>query len=151
LALPGNSGSDGLDLPFLRLISKKSNFNPYDCRTHMAAPALKRIPTQANSIDEVVDRLSAIVQWASESNSRTGYFAALYRKVTLSVREGIHKGLFEDPVRMARFDVVFANRYLDAFDAFRAGNPTSSCWKLAFQSTADYWPIVLQTFLLPSR
>src|SRR5687767_7533911 len=110
--------------------------------------ALQRAAVQANTIDEVIARLSSIIEWASENNSRLGYFPALYRKVTLSVRDGIRNGAFDDPVRMERFDVVFANRYLDAFDAFRAGKPTSACWNLAFRSASEFWPIVLQHLLL---
>ena len=100
------------------------------------------------SIDEVVEQLSAIVRWASDNNSRLGYFPALYRKVTLKVRDGIHDGMFDDAQRMERFDVSFANRYLEAFMAFRAGGTTSSCWQIAFQSTTEFWPIVLQHLLL---
>ena len=100
------------------------------------------------SIDEVVDQLSAIVRWASDNNSRLGYFPALYRKVTLKVRDGMRDGMFDDAERMERFDVSFANRYLEAFMAFRAGGTTSSCWQIAFRSTAEFWPIVLQHLLL---
>src|SRR5262245_7464543 len=100
------------------------------------------------SIDEVVDRLTSIIRWASDNNSRLGYFPALYRKVTIAVRDGIRRGVYDDAQRMERFDVAFANRYLDAFAAFRSGASLSSSWRLAFDSAADFWPIVLQHLLL---
>ena len=45
---------------------------------------------KANSIDEVIFFLDKIIL-ESESNSDTiGYFSALYRKVTIKVKEGIN-------------------------------------------------------------
>lgn len=77
-----------------------------------------------------------------------GYFPALYRRVTVKVREGIAEGLFDDGPRMERFDVRFANRYLQAFDARQGGGEPSECWRFAFRAADDYWPIVLQHLLL---
>jgi hypothetical protein len=114
----------------------------------MTRSAPKRISPYANTIDEVVDGLSAIIGWASDHNSRLGYFPAVYRKVTLKVRDGIQNGIFDDAERMERFDVIFANRYLEALEAFRAGRSTCLCWLLAFQSATEFWPIVLQHLLL---
>jgi hypothetical protein len=114
----------------------------------MMAPVFKSSSKPAATIDEVIDRLSAIIQWASDNQSRMGYFPALYRKVTISVRNGIRNGLFDDAERMERLDVIFANRYLDAFEAFRADQPITFSWSLACQSAGDYWPIVLQHLLL---
>lgn len=45
------------------------------------------ISTPATSIDEVIAQLSAIVEWSKQNNSRMGYFAALYRKVTIQVKK----------------------------------------------------------------
>jgi hypothetical protein len=114
------------------------------------APAAlaNKLSKKAHSIDEVVDRLSEIIGWALNASSRLGYFAALYRKVTVSVREGIRRGSFDDGVRMERFDVIFANRYLDALHTYSSGGRPSPSWQLAFESAADFWPIVLQHLLL---
>ena len=104
--------------------------------------------TAAVTIDEVIDRLDGIIAQAREENSRVGYFPALYRKVTLEVKRGIADGAFDDGPRMERLDVVFANRYLDAYDAYRRGEPTTLSWKLALDTTSHRWPIVLQHLLL---
>ena len=69
---------------------------------------------QARSIEEIIDRLSGIVTETKAENSPLGYFAALYRKVTLQVKSDIDDGRFEDNARMERLDVIFANRYLAA-------------------------------------
>ena len=102
----------------------------------------------AGSIDEVIDHLSTVIDWARDTPSRLGYFAALYRKVTVQVREGIRSGYFDDGPRMERFDVNFANRYLQALIDLRDAGEPSRVWSYAFDSTDHYWPIVLQHLLL---
>ena len=102
----------------------------------------------ARTIDEVITRLDGIVERSRREKSRLGYFAALYRGVTLRVAEGVGSGRFEDTGRMARLGVIFANRYLDALDRHRRGQRTSRCWDAAFRA-ADRWPpIGLQHLLL---
>ena len=44
------------------------------------------------SIDEVILRLDEIIDWAQKNNSRLGYFAALYKRMTLGVKSGIVQG-----------------------------------------------------------
>src|SRR5687767_823525 len=100
------------------------------------------------TIDEVLVELDQIVLRARQDRSRLGYFATLYRNVTIKVKEGIAAGLFEDGARMEQFDVVFANRYLSAFNSFRVGQPTSTCWIVAFESAAKWRPIILQHLLV---
>ncbi len=98
-------------------------------------------------VDRVIDRLGEVVAWAKAEPSRCGYFAALYRKVTVAVRDGILAGQFDDGERMARLDAVFANRYLDAFDAWRSGGQPTRSWQLSFEKTASWRPIVVQQLL----
>ena len=103
---------------------------------------------QANSIEEVIDELDRIIDWSIKENSRQGYFAALYRKVTLKVKEGIEQGEFEDAPRMQRFDVIFANRYLKAFEQYQNGEPTTTSWLVTFDATKSWTPTVIQHLLL---
>jgi hypothetical protein len=102
---------------------------------------------QATTIDEVIQYLDQIIEDAKQNNSPLGYFAALYRKVTISVKEGIEQGEFENGPRMERFDVIFANRYLEAYTQFQNQEKPTQSWQIAFDKTKDYWPIVLQHLL----
>jgi hypothetical protein len=102
----------------------------------------------ARTIDEVLEHLDGIVDLARREKSRLGYFAALYRNVTRKVNEGILAGTFEDGARMQRFDVAFANRYLDAVERHHRGEEPSKCWRTAFRATQEWHPIVLQHLLL---
>lgn len=102
----------------------------------------------ADTVDEVIAALHAVVDQAQRDGDRIGYFAALYRQVTLRVHEGITTGFFDDPERMARLDVVFATRYLDALDTFRAdGRPTRS-WLTTFEAASRWRPLILQHLLV---
>ncbi len=103
---------------------------------------------QAKTIDEVIQELESMIDWARSHNSRLGYFAALYRKVTVKVKEGIADGLFDDGERMERLDVVFANRYLAAFEQFQNNAAPTRSWQVAFDAATSWWPIVLQHLLL---
>lgn len=102
----------------------------------------------AQTIGEVVERLDALVAGYSEQESRLGYFPALYRRVTLAVRDGIRRGRFEDGTRMERLAVTFANLYLGAADRWQRGEQPLRAWQVAFEA-ADAWaPVVLQHLLL---
>ncbi|MGC5327393.1 DUF5995 family protein [Brevibacillus sp. SYSU BS000544] len=103
---------------------------------------------RAQTIDEVITQLDEIITWASSQNNRLGYFAALYRKVTVRVREGIHTGIFQDGPRMERLDVIFANHYLKALSQVLSGKQTRESWNVAFSSANSRQPIILQHLLL---
>lgn len=107
-----------------------------------SAPGLPR------TIDEVIAELDDIIARSIREQDRLGYFAALYRKVTVKVKEGIAEGRFEDGSRMERLDVTFANRYLEALDQFRRGQQTTRCWLVSFKAAAAWRPIILQDLLL---
>lgn len=102
----------------------------------------------AHSIDDVIEQLDTTVEWARANNSRLGYFPALYRWVTLKVKQGVDEGFFDDGPRMERLDVIFANRYLAALEAWRGGSRPTAAWDYTFTQAGQYWPIVLQHLLL---
>jgi len=99
------------------------------------------------TIDEVIAQLDLIIQRARAEGSRLGYFATLYRNVTLKVKEGIAAGAFQDGARMERLDVTFANRYLAALETFSHQGRPSKCWRIAFETATSDRPIILQHLL----
>jgi hypothetical protein len=100
------------------------------------------------SIDDVIRRLDGAVAWASAERSPLGYFAALYGGVTRAIKAQIAAGGFDDGPRMERFDIVFASRYLTAFEAHRAGRPATRSWSVAFDAGSDWWVLVVQHLML---
>src|SRR3954453_6871969 len=98
-------------------------------------------------IDGVIARLDEMVRDCTARADRLGYFAALYLRVTRAVREGIHAGSFDDGPRMERLDVIFANRYLAAYDTWRSGELPSGAWFRAFNAAQGDGYVVLQHLL----
>ncbi len=113
-----------------------------------AAPAIAPAFAPALTIGEVVARLDAIIDLAMRDRDRCGYFAAMYRAVTVAVERGIAAGRFEDGARMERLDVVFANRYLEALDAYRRGGVPTASWRAAFDAASSRRVVILQHLLL---
>ena len=106
------------------------------------------MPFVAANIDEVLAQLEQLVATSKAQNNRLGYFAALYRQVTLEVKRGILAGTFDDGPRMDRFDTAFANRFFAALDAWQSGGEPPRCWRVAFELTTNADSIVLQHLLL---
>jgi hypothetical protein len=101
-----------------------------------------------HGIDGVIAQLDGIIAQQWEEASCLGYFPVLYRRVTVEIKNAIEAGVFDDAARMEWFDVVFANRYLEAFANLSRGQPTGRAWAIAFDAAIDWWPIVLQHLLL---
>ena len=100
------------------------------------------------SIDDIVAKLDAIIAISRERGSADGYFAALYRRVTVAVATRARVGSFDDAAQMERFVVSFAIRYADAWTARERGEATSGVWRVALGCDRNYWPVVLQHLLL---
>jgi Family of unknown function (DUF5995) len=99
------------------------------------------------TIDDVISAMDGITQRAWDEKSPTGYFAALYRRVTYAVRDGVSSGRFQNGPLMEQLDVVFASRYLDALAAYQSGGTPSRSWKLAFDACSDDSRLILQHLL----
>jgi len=103
---------------------------------------------QAQSIQEVIEFLDHIILQCEQQGSRQAYFAMLYREMTVAVRHGIQTGVFENPERMERLDVIFANRYLSAWQQYSLAQPTTRSWQAAYDACSDDALIVLQHLVL---
>jgi hypothetical protein len=103
-----------------------------------------------NSINEVIRKMDAIVEQCSRNNLRAGYFAVLYRLVTIRIKEEIDAGNFDDNERMEKLDTIFAQRFFDAFDAYynNSGKPKTQSWNRAFDAAESDRYIILQHLLL---
>lgn len=101
----------------------------------------------ATTIAQVVDALETVIAWSIEASSRLGYFAALYKRVTIAVGIAVAEGKFEDGARLERLDAAFANRYFDAlnghFHPDRFPRPTHS-WQVTFDAASRPEPILAQ-------
>ena len=101
-----------------------------------------------SNIDKVIQELDQIILASETKQCPMGYFAALYRKVTIAIVKGITEGFFIDGSKMEKLDCVFAYRYIDAYYAYQNHQVISRSWKIAFDSASNNAPIVLQHLLL---
>lgn len=89
----------------------------------------------AETIDDVLRNIDTVLEWSIAVGSKIGYFAVLYKRVTLGIREAVIAGEFDDGARMERMDVEFAKRYFDALNAYFHpvdGRGPTLPWEVAF-------------------
>jgi len=103
---------------------------------------------QAQTIQEVIDALDGVILQCETQGSRQAYFAILYREMTVAVRDAIRAGAFENNERMERLDVIFAGRYLAAWQQYNLQQPVTKSWQAAFDACTDDALIVLQHLVL---
>ncbi|MCH7410862.1 DUF5995 family protein [Belliella sp. DSM 111904] len=100
------------------------------------------------NIQEVISKMDEIIGECESESSRIGYFAILYRQVTVRIALGIAKGEFEDNPRMEHLDIIFAKRFIDAYEGYKSGKLITKSWQTAFDAAKSKHHIVLQHLLL---
>jgi hypothetical protein len=122
----------------------------------MSAAVTPRPPLQLarlekpETIDDVLRNIDQIINWAIETESRIGYFAALYKRITFAIRDAVSEGVFDDGQRIEQLDVAFAHRYFEALNAYFHPNayrgPTIP-WEVSFVGERNEQPIILQQMM----
>lgn len=100
------------------------------------------------TIDGVIAQLEEIIQWCVVQKSRIGYFATLYQRMTIAVKQAIIANEFQDAKRMEQLDIIFASRYFEAWHCYINHQNCSRAWQATFKATEDSNLIVLQHLLL---
>ncbi|OBG20988.1 DUF5995 family protein [Mycobacterium sp. 852002-51057_SCH5723018] len=111
--------------------------------------ALDRIE-EPGTIDDVLRNIDRVIDWAKETRSGIGYFAVLYRRITLAIRDAVNDGRFLDGARIERLDVAFAKRYFNALNAYFYPDEFEGLtlpWEVAFVGDPDHQAIILQHML----
>ncbi len=86
------------------------------------------------SIDEVLVELDKIIDESIKTGDYLAIFAYVYRRTTAQIKEEIKAKSFEDNERMEKMDVIFANRYLEAYDQFMSQKTPSASWLVSFNA-----------------
>jgi hypothetical protein len=89
------------------------------------------------TIDGVLERFENAYRPLMERNDEKRHFHGVYYRNTVAVKEDIERGGFLDPKWVEQWDVVFANLYLDALDAWNEGGSVSGPWRVAFEAAKD--------------
>ncbi len=72
-----------------------------------------------------------------EAGDARRFFHATYLRTTRAVRDALRAGLFSDPQWVERWDVAFADLYLDALAAYSGGGPVPRPWAVAFRAAQE--------------
>jgi hypothetical protein len=95
----------------------------------------------ASGVAQVLSQLQERLDALPEDRSTWRPFLATYRRTTGAVGKAIAGAGFEDPEWVDRWDVAFAQLYLDAYDAARSGQPVSRPWRLSFDAPESLPPV----------
>jgi len=84
-------------------------------------------------IDALIKRMTELLEPMEAANDPKRIFHATYLRTTIAVAEQIARpGGFADPQWTERWDVAFAELYLEALEQLQAGEQTSRPWAVAF-------------------
>ena len=92
----------------------------------------------ARTLTDVIADLDVIIGRARDERSELGIFPAMYRTVTAGVRQAVDTGFFDHNDAMEELSIVFADRYLDAYDAMDRGISPTEAWRVAFAAAKDH-------------
>jgi Family of unknown function (DUF5995) len=83
-------------------------------------------------IDDLVQRMEGLLAPLEAAGDPGRYFLATYLRTTRAVAAELRRGGFRDPAWVERWDVAFADLYLDAVEAAQAGRRPPEPWAVAF-------------------
>jgi hypothetical protein len=93
------------------------------------------------SIDALLARMEALGEPLDDGVDARRFFHFTYLRTTRAVAEALRAGVFVDPDWVERWDVAFADLYLDALEADRDGRPVPAPWQIAFEAArSDHQP-----------
>ena len=87
-------------------------------------------------MDEVIERMTVLAEELRKDGDGRLAFHNTYLRTTEAVARALRDGFFADPDWVDRWDVAFAQLYLDALDADRRGEPVPEPWAVAFRAAA---------------
>lgn len=107
------------------------------------------VPLPVETLDDVLAEFNRIIAWSQETHSRMGYFAALYKNITILVKRAADSGFFENKAQLEKLTVLFALRYFDALHLYRQQElPVSSPWYLVFKANDSQRLTIVQHLIL---
>ena len=87
-------------------------------------------------IGALVHRMEGLLEPLEARGDPARFFLATYLRTTRAVAEELARGGFRDPAWVERWDVAFADLYLDAVEDHQAGRRPPEPWAVAFAAGA---------------
>src|SRR6476660_1012798 len=100
----------------------------------------------ADAVAAVATKMQSRLEGLGPQDASLQEFLGTYRRTTIAVGKAVDDGLFEDPAWVERWDVAFAELYLDALDLHLSGGRPPRPWRLAFEAPSDL-PALRQVLL----
>jgi Family of unknown function (DUF5995) len=88
-------------------------------------------------IEALIERMTGQLAELRAAGDGRAAFHATYLRTTRAVARALAAGAFADAVWVERWDVAFADLYLDVLDAARRGEPVPRPWAVAFSAAAS--------------
>ena len=85
--------------------------------------------------------MAALLESLQATGDQRRYFHATYQRTTIAVAGEIRRGGFTDAEWVERWDIAFADLYLDALQAALAGRRPARPWEAAFGAPAGLHPL----------
>jgi hypothetical protein len=92
-------------------------------------------------IEELIARMAAVLEQLEAVGDQRRYFHATYQRTTIAVAAELKRGAFADTDWVERWDIVFADLYLDALEGDMAGQRPPRPWAIAFGAPAGLPPL----------
>src|SRR5262249_43756623 len=89
------------------------------------------------SIDELLARMRQDLARLAAAGDARRFFHATYLRTTEAVAEEIGRGGFADNAWVSRWDLAFAELYVEALEADRTGEAVSGPWRVAFDTATQ--------------
>jgi Family of unknown function (DUF5995) len=88
-------------------------------------------------IEDLIAHMEALVEYMERDDDPKRHFLATYLRTTRSVSDELASGNFLDPAWVERWDVFFAELYLNALEAWNANGSPAEPWQVAFAADTD--------------
>jgi hypothetical protein len=87
-------------------------------------------------MEPLLERMTEIDEHLGTTGDARRWFHLTYTRTTRAVAKALHDGRFTDPDWVERWDVVFADLYLQALGAWDRSGSAPGPWQVAFQQAA---------------
>jgi len=85
--------------------------------------------------------MAALLESLRAAGDQRRHFHATYQRTTIAVARRLSAGGFDDPAWVERWDIAFADLYLDALQTALAGRRPPPPWEAAFTAPATLSPV----------
>jgi Family of unknown function (DUF5995) len=97
-------------------------------------------------IEDLISHMEALLESMEREADPKRHFLATYLRMTRAVSDELTSGKFLDPAWVERWDIFFAELYLNALEAWNANGTLAEPWRVAFAADTDL-PVLRQVLL----